>query len=116
MSFLPAIGNLTADALKPSNSLGTLNTEIKMTAGIMEFAPDAIAVGQMRIHYLIDGTATGGMGVFELSVPPHSDVPPPNSHTRNEECVYVLEGTLRYSVDGKERKIDDQAAWPHDKH
>jgi quercetin dioxygenase-like cupin family protein len=62
--------------------------------------PQAIKVGQMQIDYLIDGTAGGGMGVFELTVPPGSNVPPPHSHTNNEECVYALEGTLRYSVDG----------------
>ena len=53
----------------------------------------------MGIRYLIDGSASGGMGVFELSVPPSSNVPPPHSHTANEECVYVLEGVLRYAVD-----------------
>jgi quercetin dioxygenase-like cupin family protein len=66
---------------------------------------ETILVGQMTIRYLIDGTATGGMGVFELSVPPRSNVPPPHSHTLNEECVYVLEGVLRYSVDGVERDL-----------
>ena len=64
-----------------------------------------ISVGQMTIRYLIDGTATGGMGVFELSVPPRSNVPPPHSHKLNEECVYVLEGVLRYAVDGGERDL-----------
>jgi quercetin dioxygenase-like cupin family protein len=62
-------------------------------------------IGQLGIRYLIDGTAHGGMGMFELSVPPNSQVPPPHSHTRNEECVYVLEGTLRYSVDGDARDL-----------
>jgi len=64
-----------------------------------------IKVGQMSIRYLIDGTATGGMGVFELGVPPSSNVPPPHSHTANEECVYVLEGVLRYAVDGNARDL-----------
>ncbi|HVE12540.1 MAG TPA: cupin domain-containing protein [Elusimicrobiota bacterium] len=59
---------------------------------------EPIHVGQLSIRYLIDGSARRGMGVFELSVPPNSNVPPPHSHTENEECVYVLEGTLRYSV------------------
>ena len=76
-----------------------------MAAGVSESAQESIMVGRMRIRYLIDGTATGGMGIFELSVPPNSNVPPPHSHTRNEECVYVLEGTLRYSVDGIERDL-----------
>ncbi|WP_228882019.1 cupin domain-containing protein [Paraburkholderia saeva] len=68
-------------------------------------AGEAIDIGQLRIQYLIDGTATGGMGLFELTVPPGSQVPPPHSHTRNEECAYILEGTLRYSVDGVVRDL-----------
>lgn len=66
---------------------------------------ETIAVGQMSIRYLIDGTATGGLGVFELSVPANSNVPPPHSHTANEECVYVLAGTLRYSVGDATRDL-----------
>jgi quercetin dioxygenase-like cupin family protein len=58
----------------------------------------AIKVGQLSIRYLQDGARAGTMGMFELSVPPGSNVPPPHSHSHNEECVYVLEGTLRYSV------------------
>jgi len=76
-----------------------------MAADVSESAQESIMVGRMHIRYLIDGTATGGMGIFELSVPPNSNVPPPHSHTRNEECVYVLEGKLRYSVDGVERDL-----------
>lgn len=64
-----------------------------------------INLGQLSIRYLIDGSATGGMGVFELTVPPGSQVPPPHSHTRNEECVYVLEGVLQYAVDGVVRDL-----------
>ena len=64
-----------------------------------------IHVGQMQINYLVDGTTGGGMGVFELTVPPGSNVPPPHSHSNNDECVYVLEGTLRYSVDGETRDL-----------
>ncbi|MGH8319436.1 MAG: cupin domain-containing protein [Steroidobacteraceae bacterium] len=60
---------------------------------------DPIKVGQLEIRYLIDGSAHAGMGIFELTVPAGSTVPPPHSHTFNEECVYVLDGTLRYSVD-----------------
>ncbi|MDE3041142.1 MAG: cupin domain-containing protein [Nitrospirota bacterium] len=66
---------------------------------------ETIDVGKLRIKYLIDGTPTGGMGVFELTVPPGSNVPPPHSHTLNEECVYGLEGVLRYSVDGVVRDL-----------
>ncbi|MBN3760536.1 cupin domain-containing protein [Burkholderia sp. Ac-20365] len=72
-------------------------------SGVAPIEP--INIGQLSIQYLIDGTATGGMGVFELTVAPGSQVPPPHSHTRNEECVYVLEGLLRYSVDGVMRDL-----------
>jgi len=67
--------------------------------------PDVIKVGQLEIRYLIDGVAHAGLGVFELTVPAGSNVPPPHSHTHNEECVYVLEGTLRYSVDNDTRDL-----------
>jgi quercetin dioxygenase-like cupin family protein len=66
---------------------------------------DVVRVGQLEIRYLIDGSAQGGLGVFELTVPAGSNVPPPHSHTHNEECVYVLEGKLRYSVDGDSRDL-----------
>jgi quercetin dioxygenase-like cupin family protein len=64
-----------------------------------------INVGQIIINYLVDGSATGGMGVFELTVPPGSNVPPPHSHKNNDECIYALEGVLRYSVDGTARDL-----------
>jgi uncharacterized RmlC-like cupin family protein len=62
-------------------------------------------VGQLKINYLIDGTTVGGMGVFELTIPPNSPAPPPHSHSKNDECVYVLEGTLRYPVDAVTRDL-----------
>ena len=66
----------------------------------------AIKIGQLEIRYLLDGTVTGaGFGMFELTVGPGARVPPPHSHTNNEEVVYVLEGTLRYRVDGDVRDI-----------
>ena len=65
-----------------------------------------IRIGGLEIRYLIDGTVSGaGLGVFELTVPPGSRVPPPHSHRDNEEVAYVLEGTLRYSVDGEVRDL-----------
>ena len=46
------------------------------------------------------------MGVFELHVPPGANVPPPHSHTANEELVYVLAGTLRYTVGSTTRDLN----------
>jgi quercetin dioxygenase-like cupin family protein len=64
-----------------------------------------IKVGLLDINYLVDGADKGGLGVFELTVPAGANVPPPHSHTENEECVYVLAGVLRYSVDGETRDL-----------
>jgi quercetin dioxygenase-like cupin family protein len=69
-------------------------------------AQPVVKVGQLEIHYLIDGTVSGaGAGMFELTVPPGARVPPPHSHRDNEEIVYVLEGTLRYRVDDEQRDL-----------
>jgi quercetin dioxygenase-like cupin family protein len=64
-----------------------------------------IHAGQLAIDYIVDGSETKGLGMFELTVPPGSNVPPPHSHSDNEECVYVLAGTLRYSVGAETRDL-----------
>ncbi len=64
-----------------------------------------IKVGRLGIRYIVDGSQTASLGMFELTVPAGSNVPPPHSHTNNEECVYVLEGTLRYTVDAETRDL-----------
>jgi quercetin dioxygenase-like cupin family protein len=64
-----------------------------------------IRAGQLRINYIVDGSQTASLGMFELTVPPGSNVPPPHSHSNNEECVYVLDGTLRYSVGSETRDL-----------
>ena len=64
-----------------------------------------IHVGQLGIDYIVDGSATESLGMFELTVPSGSNVPPPHSHSNNEECVYVLAGTLRYSVGADTRDL-----------
>lgn len=64
-----------------------------------------INVGQLRIRYLVDGSKSQTMGIFELTVPPGSNVPPPHSHSNNEEIVYVLEGSLRYAVGSDMRDL-----------
>jgi len=64
-----------------------------------------IKVGQLGINYIVDGSGTDSLGMFELTVPSGSNVPPPHSHSNNEECVYVLAGTLRYSVGAETRDL-----------
>jgi len=64
-----------------------------------------IKVGQLGINYLLDGSSNASMGMFELTVPAGSNVPPPHSHSNNEECLYVLSGTLRYTVGAETRDL-----------
>ena len=66
---------------------------------------EVIKAGQLEIRYLVDGSATAGLGVFELTVPPGAKVPPPHSHRDNEEFFYVVEGSVTYSVDGETREL-----------
>jgi quercetin dioxygenase-like cupin family protein len=68
-------------------------------------APELIRVGQLEIRYLQQAGNGCQMGCFELRVPPGSNVPPPHSHAANEEFLYVLEGTLRYTVGSETRDL-----------
>lgn len=43
--------------------------------------------------------------MFEFTVQPNACVPPAQSHSDNDKIVYVLDGTLRYSVDDKTRDV-----------
>lgn len=64
-----------------------------------------IILGKLTVRYLIDGSQTDSMGLFELTVEPGAGVPPPHSHSNNEEIVYVAEGKLRYTVAGVARDL-----------
>ena len=77
-------------------------------------APEVIRLGQLEIRYLQEAGDGCQMGAFEMRVPPGSNVPPPHSHSANEELVYVLEGTLRYTVGSETRdlKPGDSMATP----
>jgi uncharacterized cupin superfamily protein len=77
-------------------------------------SPEVIRLGQIEIRYLQEADGGCRMGAFEMTVPPGSNVPPPHSHTANEELVYVLEGTLRYTVGSRTRDLQrgDSMATP----
>lgn len=76
-----------------------------MSASDAQARQDVIRIGQLEIRYLQQAAGPCEMGCFELTVPPGSNVPPPHSHSANEELVYVLEGTLRYTVGGETRDL-----------
>lgn len=66
---------------------------------------DVIRLGGIGVRYLVDGSATRSQGMFELTVQPQSPVPPPHSHTDNDEMIYVLDGALRCTLDGETRDL-----------
>jgi quercetin dioxygenase-like cupin family protein len=68
-------------------------------------AQELIRVGQMQIRYVQEAGNGCEIGCFELQIPPGSNVPPPHSHPASEELVYVLEGTLRYTVGSEMRDL-----------
>jgi quercetin dioxygenase-like cupin family protein len=68
-------------------------------------AQQIIRVGQLEIRYVQEAGSGCEAGCFELRVPPGANVPPPHSHSANEELVYVLEGTLRYTVGSETRDL-----------
>src|SRR5438067_5707162 len=106
---------LLSDAyLAPRASFGAANREhyaahnhilILHTGGVEEMNAPELRIGQLGIRYILDGSTTNSLGIFELTVPSGSNVPPPHSHARNEECVYVLEGKLRYTVGATSRDL-----------
>src|SRR6476660_5319476 len=76
-----------------------------MNEALSPAAPEVIRLGQLEIRYLQEAGDGCQMGAFEMRVPPGSNVPPPHSHSANEELVYVLEGTLRYTVGSDTRDL-----------
>lgn len=66
---------------------------------------EIVRVGKIEVRYLVDAAESGGLGVFEMEVPPGSHAPPPHSHAGSEECLYMLEGVLRYTLDGETRDL-----------
>jgi quercetin dioxygenase-like cupin family protein len=66
---------------------------------------ETIRIGQIEIRYLQAAGVAGDMSCFEMQVPPGAGVPPPHSHVEHEELVYVLDGTLRYTVGSVTRDL-----------
>ena len=77
-----------------------------MNTGDSQVKQEVIRVGQLEISYLHEANNGRQIGCFELTVPPGSNVPPPHSHSANEELLYVLEGILRCTVGGETQDLN----------
>ena len=64
---------------------------------------EEITIGELGIRFLLEGEAAGGsVALFEFSVPAGARVPIAHSHDAYEETIYGLEGTLTWTVDGRQ--------------
>ena len=63
---------------------------------------EIIRIGQLELHFLLDGDDTGqALCLFEFVVPPEARVPAPHYHAEVDEVLYGLAGTLHGTVDGQ---------------
>jgi quercetin dioxygenase-like cupin family protein len=63
---------------------------------------DEIRIGQLAIRFLLEGKHTdGAAAVFEFDVPAGAAVPAGHSHDAYDETIYVLEGVLTWTIEGR---------------
>src|SRR4051812_14737679 len=62
---------------------------------------EIIKLGQLTLHFYATSEHTGGHAdVFEVCVPQGAHVPVAHHHIEVDEVVYILEGTLTYTLGG----------------
>lgn len=62
---------------------------------------EVIVVGQLTVEFFASAEDTGGHAdIFEVRVPEGAKVPVAHHHVEVDELVYVLEGTLTYTLGG----------------
>ncbi|WP_295652283.1 hypothetical protein [uncultured Mucilaginibacter sp.] len=56
---------------------------------------EIITLGQLELHFLLDGDDTENrMVMFEMIIQPGAKVPVPHYHVEVDEALYGLEGNL----------------------
>src|SRR5215831_11181197 len=65
-----------------------------------------IAVGEMTIRFLVEGSQTAGsVAVFEFDVPAGARIAGAHSHDGYEETIYGLEGVLTWTIEGTATEV-----------
>lgn len=65
-----------------------------------------IQIGQLQLHFLLDGKDTNnGLVMFEFLIPEGAKVPVPHYHKDVDEVIYGLEGITSTTVNGKTTEI-----------
>ena len=66
----------------------------------------AITLGAVTMRILEDGSTTAHrLGIGEITIPPHTDGPPPHIHTREDESFICLAGKLDVHLGGEDFTI-----------
>ncbi|MFG3114351.1 cupin domain-containing protein [Streptomyces sp. NPDC048197] len=64
---------------------------------------ETIFLGTTRLRVLEDGSNTGHrLGMAESVLAPHTPGPPQHRHAQHDEGFYVISGTVRFTVGGKD--------------
>ena len=80
---------------------------------MVSMTSEEITIGELGIRFLLEGEASGGsVALFEFSVPAGARVPIAHSHDAYEETIYGLEGTLTWTVDGRQLDVGPGEALP----
>ena len=67
---------------------------------------DVIHAGPIEIRFRLQSEQTAGaLTVFEFLVPAQARVPVPHSHEAFDETVYGLEGTMSWTLDGRQVEV-----------
>ena len=65
-----------------------------------------VRIGALELRFIVDETnGPGDLVMFEMLVPADARVPAPHYHRDVDEVVYVLEGTMTFSLDGEKREL-----------
>src|ERR1700733_11108526 len=66
---------------------------------------EVVLPGPIEVRMIEDGSGTGHrLAVAVLTVPPHTDGPPPHWHQKHDETFYVVAGTARFTIGDTQRE------------
>jgi len=72
----------------------------------MSHPKQTIQIGQLQLHFLLDGEDTdSSLVMFEFLIPEGAKVPVPHYHKEVDEVIYGLAGITTTTVDGKTIKV-----------
>ena len=66
---------------------------------------EVVLPSPIQVRMIEDGSGTAHrLAVAVLTVPPHTDGPPPHWHQKHDETFYVVAGTARFTVGDAQRE------------